>query len=249
MKLKLVSCEILYREVCAAISRSPHQVDVEFLSKGLHDLGGAAMQERLQDAVIRSDKAGYEAILFGYALCGNGLLGLTASTVPLVIPRAHDCITLLLGNRQRYLEYFEKHPGVYFRSTGWIERGGSLEQARNPEVLKKVGVSYNLQELIEQYGEDNGRYLYEQFTQYQQHYRQLTFIETGLEPDDQFERSSREEAQRRGWSFEKIRGDLSLFERLVGGDWNSPDFLVVRPGYRVKASYDTEIIQAEEAGT
>ena len=59
------------------------------------------MQERLQDAVIRSDKAGYEAILFGYALCGNGLLGLTAFTVPLVIPRAHDCITLLLGSRQQ----------------------------------------------------------------------------------------------------------------------------------------------------
>ncbi len=249
MKLKLICCEILYREMCAAISRSPHQVDVEFLSKGLHDLGGTSMQERLQEAVNQTDKASYDAILLGYALCGNGLLGLTAITIPLVIPRAHDCITLLLGNRHRYLEYFENHPGVYFRSTGWIERGGSLEQARNPEILKKVGISYNIQELIEQYGEDNGRYLYEEFTRSQQHYRQLTYIETGLEPDGRFEESARQEAERRGWHFEIVQGDLRLFDRLVAGDWDGSDFLVVPPGYRVKASYDADIIKAEEAGT
>ncbi|MFV1980286.1 MAG: DUF1638 domain-containing protein [Rhodothermia bacterium] len=33
-----------------------------------------------------------------------------------VLPRAHDCITLLMGSRTRYLEYFKAHPGTYFRS-------------------------------------------------------------------------------------------------------------------------------------
>ena len=42
-RLKLIACEVLYREMCDAVARSPHQVDVEFLPKGLHDLGGAAM--------------------------------------------------------------------------------------------------------------------------------------------------------------------------------------------------------------
>ena len=41
MRLKLISCEVLYREMCAAISRAPHEVDVEFLPKGLHDEGVA----------------------------------------------------------------------------------------------------------------------------------------------------------------------------------------------------------------
>jgi len=39
----------------------------------LHDLGSAAMSNELQrriDAV-----SGFDAILLGYALCGNGLLG------------------------------------------------------------------------------------------------------------------------------------------------------------------------------
>ena len=69
-------------------------------------------------------------MLFGYGLCGMGLVGLTARPKPVVIPRAHDCITLFLGSRERYLEYFNAHPGVYFKTTGWIERGRGLTAAQ-----------------------------------------------------------------------------------------------------------------------
>src|ERR1035437_7075587 len=91
MRLKLISCEVLYREMCDSIARSPHQVDVEFLPKGLHDLGGAEMRSRLQEAVDRAGPSQYEAVLMGYSLCGNGLLGLAARAIPIVVPRAHDC--------------------------------------------------------------------------------------------------------------------------------------------------------------
>lgn len=247
MRLKLISCEVLGREMRAAVARSPHQVDLEFLSKGLHDIGGGGMCERLQQAVDRADASRYEAILLGYALCGNGILGLTARSLPLVIPRAHDCITLLMGSRQRYGEYFENNPGVYFRSTGWLEHGENLDQLSRHAVRKKTGSGYSLAELMAQYGEENGRYLFEQFTSYQSAYRQLTFIETGPEPDGGFERQARDEAARRGWLFEKIRGDLGLFERLLAGAWDEQEFLVVPPGWRVTASYDGEILQAEWA--
>jgi hypothetical protein len=230
VRLKLISCEVLYREMCAAVARSPHQVDVEFLPKGLHDLGGGSMRARLQEAVNGVDATRYEAVLLGYALCGNGVAGLVSRALPLVIPRAHDCIALLMGSRERYQTYFESHPGVYFRSTGWLERGEDLDQAAL---------------LIARYGEDNGRYLFDQFNGYQRNYRQLAYIATGLEPDGSFEGRAREEAARRGWQFETIRGDLCLFERLVAGDWHDNDFLVVPPGWRVKPTYDGGIIGKE----
>ena len=47
MRLKLITCEVFYREFNAVVARSPHIVDVEFF-KGLHDIGTAGMQERLQ---------------------------------------------------------------------------------------------------------------------------------------------------------------------------------------------------------
>ena len=233
MRLKLISCEVLYREMCAAVARSPHQVDVEFLPKGLHDLGGPAMRARLQEAADRVDATRYEAVLLGYALCGNGVAGLVSRTLPVVIPRAHDCIALLMGGRDRYRSYFESNPGTYFRSTGWLERGEDLDQAAL---------------LIARYGEDNGRYLFEQFNGYQRNYRQLAYIATGLEPDGSFERQAREEAAHHGWQFETIRGDLRLFERLVAGDWDENDFLVVPPGWRVKPTYDGGIIEKEGLG-
>jgi hypothetical protein len=176
------------------------------------------------------DATQYEAVLLGYALCGNGIAGLESRTLPLVIPRAHDCIALLMGSRERYRSYFENHPGVFFRSTGWLERGQDLDQAAL---------------LIARYGEDNGRYLFEQFNGYQRNYRQLAYIATGLEPDGSFEQQAREEAARRGWQFEIIRGDLRLFERLVAGDWDDDDFLVVPPGWRVKPTYDCGIVEKE----
>ncbi len=126
MRLKLIACEIFYRELCAAIARSTNQIDVEFLPKGLHDIGQAGMSARLKEVLAAVDESGYEAVLLGYALCSNGLVGLAARTIPLVAARAHDCITLFLGGKERYLDYFLKNPGAYFKTSGWIERGEDL---------------------------------------------------------------------------------------------------------------------------
>jgi len=99
MNLKLLACEILYRETCAAIARSRNRVDVEFLPKGLHDLGQEGMNRRLQDELAAVDGSQYDAVLFGYGLCSNGLVGLAATRIPLIVPRAHDCMTLFLGSK------------------------------------------------------------------------------------------------------------------------------------------------------
>ena len=240
MRYKLISCEVLYREMCDAVARSPHIVDVEFHTKGLHDLGMKPMREALQAAVDAVDGSRYDAILMGYALCGNGLNGLRARNVQLVLPRAHDCIALLFGSRQKYQAFFDETPGVYFRSTGWLERGEALEQV----TQFTVGMASTLEGLIEKYGEDNGRYLFEELHRYRKSYRQLTYIETGIESSDSFEKRAKEEADHRGWTFTKMQGDLRLFRQLVDGQWDNDDFLVVPPGFEIAATYDDGIVRA-----
>lgn len=239
MRFKLISCEVLFREMCDAVARSPHQVDVEFLSKGLHDRGGAAMAKELQANIDATD--GYDAVLLGYALCGNGLHGLRARSIPVAAMRAHDCIALLLGSRERYAELVTEEPGTYFRSTGWIERGSGLEQL----VMNSTGVGISLDQFIEKYGEDNGRYLYHEMTRYQTNYQKLVYIQTGLEPDGRFENEARREAAERGWRFESVKGSLEIFRRLVGGEWDNDDIVVAQPGERFAARYDERIVIAE----
>lgn len=245
VRLKLIACEILCREACAAVARSPHRVDIEFLTKGLHDAGARPMAETLQAAVDRTDagETRYDAVCLGYALCGNGVVGLTARSTPLVLPRAHDCITLFMGSRERYLRYFNENPGVYFLTSGWIERGEGAELTQLFHDKQGFGMSY--EELVAKYGEDNAQYLYEQLGKHSPHYRQFTYIEMGVEPDERFERETMRRAAEHGWKYEKVRGDLALVEGLVAGDWNGTDFLVVEPGHRVVARYDDGIIGTE----
>lgn len=240
-RFKLIACEVLCRELCDAVARGPHPVDVEFLPKALHDFGAKTMREELQRVIDGAEPSEYSAVLLGYGLCGNGLDGLAARSLPLVAPRAHDCISLLLGGRQRYAEYFERNSGVYFRSTGWLERGMDIEQL----AQLHTGAGYELASLIARYGEDNGRYLFDELHRYQRNYRRLAFIETGLEPDGHFEEQARSEAIERNWEFEKLAGDLGLFRRLVAGGWDAADFLVVPPGWRIAARYDEGVIHAE----
>lgn len=245
MRLKLISCEIFHREFCAAVARSPNTVDIEFLTKGLHDIGSEGMLERLQAAVDGVVDSQYEAVLLGYGLCNNGLAGLTARQIPLVVPRAHDCITLFLGGKERYKDYFDTHPGVFFRTTGWIERGDSTGDLSQLAMGKKLGMQQSYEELVARYGEDNARFLWEELGNLTKHYRQLTFIEMGVEPDPSFENRAREEAAQRGWKFEKVQGDMGMIQRLVDGLWDDQEFLTVPPGWRIAARYDEGIIATE----
>jgi hypothetical protein len=244
-RIKLIGCEVLYRELCMAVARSPHQVDMAFLPKGLHDLGAGPMRTRLQQEVDATDPAVYQAVVFGYGLCGNGLVGLVARSIPLVVPRAHDCITLFMGDRQRYLDYFNSHPGVYFKTSGWIERGGSGELSQN--VLQRQGLAMTREELVAKYGEENADFLEAELNRYKTKYKQFTYIEMGIEPDDRFERSTIVEAERRGWQYEKVQGSMALIDSLINGEWDAAQFLVVEPGCRIVARYgDDDIIASEK---
>jgi hypothetical protein len=243
MRFKLISCEIFFREMCAVVARAPHFVEIEFLPKGLHDMGSSKMLARVQEAVDRVQN--FDAILLGYGLCNNGLAGLTSRNIQVILPRAHDCITLFMGSKEKYLDYFNSHPGVYFKTTGWIERGENGGELRQLSIPSQMGIDMTLEQLVEKYGEDNGRYLYEELV-YSKNYGQFTFIEMGVEPDGRFEQHTRQEAEEKNWKYEKLQGDLSMIQRLVNGVWDEKEFLVVPPGWRVVAKYDEKIVTAEE---
>jgi hypothetical protein len=168
-----------------------------------------------------------------------GTSGLTAPAIPLVVPRAHDCITLLMGSREKYAEYYAANAGVYFRSVSWTERAAEMH-----DQLPANGLSQNRDELIARYGEDAGQYLYEEATRYQRSYRKLTYIRTGLEFEDTFAAQAEAEANEKHWSYEDFAGSLDLFRRLLRGDWNS-DFLIVPPHHTIAATHDENILRAD----
>ena len=244
MKLKLISCEVFFRELCHVVARSPHQIDLEFLPKGLHDIGQTPMQQRLQEAIDRVDGAAYDAILLGYGLCNFGIAGLRTSSLPLVVPRAHDCMTLFFGSQQRYLENFNSSPGTYYLTTGWMERGEPSGEFKQLSIQHISGMDKSYEELVELYGEDNARYLMEQLGDQTRHYTRIAFISMGIEPDDSFQRGAEQRATDRKLAFEQLQGDMRLFRDLVNGNWDDRDFLTVPAAHRIGVAEDGQKIFA-----
>ena len=169
-RFRLISCDVLYREMLDVVARSPHTVDIEFLPKGLHDIGCLGMRERLQAAVDRTEPDKYDALLLGYGLCNNGISGLQARTIPLVVARAHDCMTLFFGERERYMNYFQAKPGTYFLTSGWIERGEANGELRQLSIQHQTGMDMQYEELVKKYGEDNAQYLWDTLCDTVRHY-------------------------------------------------------------------------------
>ncbi len=245
MRLRLIACEVLAREVYLCAAFSPHTVDVELIEKGLHntpDLLRAQLQDRI-DALCNGP---YDALILGYGLCGNALLGLTARDVRLVMPRAHDCITLYLGSRESYNTRFSDNPGTYYYTSDYIER--VCFDPKTAAISLGAVTQQDLQSVYEdyvvKYGKDNADYLMEVMGAWAEHYSRAVFIDQAETRFLDYERVAVDEAKRRGWSYEKIAGSLALFRQLLAGEWPDDDFLVLEPGQKVIASYDHGVICA-----
>lgn len=252
-RLKFIGCEIIYREACFLAATGPHQVDVEFLLKGLHDLPTQDMLTKVQAVVdaVSLDR-GYEAILLGYARCNDGLAGLTARDLPLVIPRAHDCVTFFFGSRASYQAYFDAHPGTYYLTTGWTERNtfgdqGYSRPAYGMEgVMSKLGLTESYEDMVAKYGRDNADYIVESLGGWLKNYRHGLYVEMGVCDEREFIDRARAEAEDRSWEFNVRAGDWTLLRKLFHGDWDD-DFVLVPPGSHLVARNDEKVLDVAEA--
>jgi hypothetical protein len=253
LRLRAISCEVLARPVYASAACSPHVVDVSLLRRRLHDTP-ELLRGRLQAEIDAAGEADppYDAVVLAYGLCGGASAGIAAVGVPLVVPRAHDCIALLLGSRDRYEREFAAHPGTYWYAPDYLERSDTDDGGTAGGLVgigattdEAEGAAYA--EYVERFGEDNAAYLMEVTGAWRSHYDRAAFLDTGVGDASGVEERVRREAHRRGWLFERLTGELVLIRRLLDGDWDE-DFLVLQPGQRLAMSYDPAIIRAQEAG-
>jgi hypothetical protein len=244
MKIKLIACEVFTRELSVAAAQGKHIVDCVFLPFGLHSTPDE-LRTTVQSEIDRVEAGTYDYIVLGYGLCSRGTAELVARNVPIVLTRAHDCITLFLGSRTRYDTQFGDHPGTYYYSPGWIERSdGDVEQGYIGE-RKARQMEERYQEYVEKYGEDNAKFLIEQESQWLVNYTRAALIETGIGDIDSYREFTKRTAASHDWEYEEIPGDLSLIHRLMDGDWESDDFLIVKPGQQVAESFNEGIVTAK----
>ena len=244
MRLTCLGCEVFARGLYTFAAQSPHQVDITLFEYGLHNRP-AELRDALQAGIDNAAGQGYQAVLLAYGLCGKATAGLRARDIPLVIPKAHDCITMFLGSRERYLEEFQRIPGTYWYTQDYIERrkegGSALAMGSGTDTdLEAVYDEY-----VEKYGQDNADYLMEVMGAWQRHYQRAVYIDLEVGNGRVVETYAQAEAARRGWVFERMSGDLRLVRQLLLGEWTScdaADFLILQPGEQIEMSYDEDIL-------
>ena len=189
---------------------------VTFLDYGLH-IAPANLAKTLQATIDNIAEPSF--IVLGYGLCGNGLNNLQSGVHTLLVPRADDCIAILLGSYKAYRQEFDNNPGTYYLTKGWLKSGS--DPLREYEVL------------LEKYGSKKADWLMDM--QYK-NYKRLVLVAHSQDELDTYRPRALEVAEyceRWGMKYEEILGSDIYIRLLVEGattlSKSDDSFLLISP--------------------
>ena len=250
MRLKLIACKAICRELSYLCAISPNNIDISFLRQENHnspDLLRKVLQDEIDVVETGKDNhtngmrhAGddFDAILIGYGLCANGIANISSKKYKLVIPRAHDCITFLLGSKEKYSDYFKNMPGAYWYTMSWIESGATPGEG-----------SYYRSDAEAQYYRDKGfdeeeiEYLLEESSSWIKNYKTAAYVKMPFFDKEEYMDYTKKAAEAFNWEYRQIDGDMSLMRDFVDGRWDDERFLIVPPNNKVVPSHNENIIE------
>lgn len=244
MNLKVIACKVLFRELSLLAAHSKNFIDITYLRQGFHN-EPEVLRKMLQHEIDKLDahedcysykpngNKDFDGILIGYGLCSNGIIGLCSQRYRLIIPRAHDCITLFLGSKEKYKDYFDSHKGVYWYTPGWLDNTPMPGQER---------YEYHRNHYIEKYGEDNADYLMDMEQGWFKEYKWCTYIEWPQLNLPHYKEYTRQCADFLHWNYDEVMGSSVLLDEFLEGIWDESKFQIVPPGKKVAPSFDEKII-------
>jgi len=250
-RFKLIACGVLHKEIDSIRASVPQDVELVevWLEQGLHR-EPKRLNELVKREIIATEEQSehFDAILLGYGLCSYGVEGISSRSYTLVIPRAHDCITLFLGSKERYLDEFSKAPGTYWFTPGFVS--GKFQPGMSE---KYAGVYHEYEENYEKYLEKFGdaelaRFIIDSQEQaWIKNYSRGAYVNSGLPGGDALKEKAIEFCSQRTWRFEEVTGDMSLLLDLVSGNWDADRFLVIEPGLKLVSGGVADIITTDRA--
>lgn len=250
MRYKLIACRVFSREISLLVAKSPAVIDVVWLKQGLHNYPSLLREEIQQeidrteappdgpDSVARPPEE-YSAIILGFGLCSRAVAGLQTKRLPLVLPRSHDCIALLLGSHKRYKEEFSKAPGTYWFSPGWIEQS-AFPCGKQCALMKE--------RFAELYDEDNAEYLVQLEKDSLASYSRAALITWSELDNEAYHRRTEEIAGELGWKNETLTGDSRFLQRILNGEWREEETIVCPPGKSFETGGEDEVVRLVDAG-
>jgi hypothetical protein len=233
-RIALLACNVFEREIALLAGDAPHIVETRFFEIALHDRPDE-MRVKLQSELDSFDaRDDIDAIVLAYGLCGLGTAGLRAGRHPFVLPRAHDCITVFLGSKERYAAHQRTCPTCYYYTPGW----NRARRVPGPDKLAALR-----EEFSKQFDEDDVEFLIESEKEGWAMRDTATYIDLGTADAGEEATYAKRCADSLGWTFERIQGDPALLRDLLWGNWDDARFLTVSPGSISAHSPDETILR------
>ncbi len=249
MRFKVVACGVFEPYLRRLSDESSHDIEIKTLDAGLHSRPND-LRLLVQSEIDEASRSGeFDAVILLYGLCGRGTAGLVSRDIPVVIPRAHDCITLFLGSSEAYLRQFHANPGTFYHTLGWIEKKINPKNREASELYQNYELDgYDLHpdfKVLEQkYGAENAEHIVAFLERWKQHYTRAAYIDMGFEDEARYVEFTTRMAEILGWKHETITGDSTLLRSLLSGDWSDSRIFVLPPDSRSTTSGDEKIFAA-----
>lgn len=245
-RYKLIGCKIMEREIASVTYNCKNVIDVTLIRQKLHDRP-EKLRDVIQNEIVQIDQNShrysndtrindFDAILLGYGLCSNAVIGIHSEKYPIVIPRAHDCITLFMGSKDRYTDYYEKHMGTFYYTPGFLELGCLDDEDEWKRRYQMYLTRYKG-------NERKARRAVEIEKSFTANYEGVTYIKWDSLEFPEYEAEVKQRAQNKSWKYEEFSGENTLLRKLVDGEWTEEDFLIVPPNCQAEPSYDQDIIK------
>ncbi len=167
-------------------------------------------------------------IAVGYGVCGLGVVGIRARTIPLAIPRVHDCIALFLGSDRAYKEQFSRYPGTYYISAGWVQEKAT-PQFSGDKKGRCGPDEADFEALVGRYGQANADAIRYFLNSWQRNYQRAAFIDTGVAGKERYADIAKAMAAEFGWNYEDVAGSNELLKKLLTQRNTSEEILIVPP--------------------
>jgi hypothetical protein len=207
----IIACRVMKPEIDSLVGTAPY-IELRYLDASLHETPDR-MPQLIQDQ-IDEIKSYASQIVLGYGLCSNGIVGLKAPMQDLIIPCAHDCITLFLGSRTAYDTIFKKKPGTYYLTPGWVEERkdplGYMEKSYVPKMGREMA-EWGIKEELK-------------------NYTHIVLINTNSANMEPLRKIAKENARFLDKKYEEIPGLPDYFEKIIFGPHLEKDFIRLKPG-------------------
>lgn len=213
MKAIICACRTIEDELNYVLTENKIDFPVIYVEAGLHS-EPQKLKSFIQDTIDGIENVDY--ILLGYALCGNGLIGISSKKATLVLPQYHDCVAMFLGSDERYRANLGSEMGALF-VTGGSLRYFNPKQKFYDDLIPRLGHNKALR---------FSKCIF-------QNYKRFALVETGAFSAEPLFQEMKAQAEFFNLETYRMQGTLDIFRKLVQGKWDE-NFQVVPPGQEIK---------------